>query len=307
MIDPMEVSTDPARRSLMDEFLRAGVPEVKLALGDLIDRENARPLPAKYARLMPDTVLVVTLRDDAADALEPIAANLERELTDSCNRHGSLYDRTYRVRLQRSGDPDAALYTVTALAGRDEGSDGPGGGPAPSPPEGAQPPRPAIPVGDPDATRLEPASPLGWVPGRWLLVVEDAEGEEREAFRITDPVVTIGRSSDDPALRSAISISEAPHVSRRQLALAWEERDGAPGFRLFNLGLNEVHLPGQELTGARVGKGSLDLAQIPAESTGWLPPGVPLRIGDHGPTVRIDEVPPGEADVPIDPDATVFE
>ena len=64
--------------TFMDELLRAGVPEIKLALGDVIDRENARPLPPRYARLLPDTVLRVTLRADAAEALLPIAADLER-------------------------------------------------------------------------------------------------------------------------------------------------------------------------------------------------------------------------------------
>src|SRR5690606_20428852 len=101
------------------------------------------------------------------------------------------------------------------------------------------------------------------------------------------------------------AISDAPHVSRRQLALEWQERDGAPGFRIYNLGLNEVHLPGQEVPGARTGRGPLDLASIPAASIAWLPPGVPLRIGEHGPVLRVDEVP--EAEAAADPDATVFD
>jgi hypothetical protein len=295
-------------QALMDELLRAGVPEIKLALGEVIDRENARPLPSKYARLLPESLLVVTLRSDAAEALAPIARDLERELTDSCNRHGSLYDRTYRVQLQRSDDPEAPLYAVSSLAGSE-----PAEAPESPEPEGrptgsvSARPAPELPLAAADATRVVVAMPRGWEPGRWLLVVEDEEGGEREAFTLGEPSFTVGRRSDDPGLRSAVAISEAPHVSRRQLALRWEERDGAPGFAVFNLGLNAVHLPGQEIPGAHVGKGALDLEAIGAEHRGWIPPGVPMRIGDHGPTLRIDEVPPGPDDVWVDPDATVFE
>lgn len=309
MIDSMNSPTDSSSQSLMDELLRAGVPEIKLALGDLIDRENARPLPPKYARLMPDTLLLVTLREDAADALEPIAADLQRELTDSCNRHGSLYDRRYRVELQRSGDDDSPLYSVTAVSGK-QGEEDSGAVQDGAPPAAvAAAPESSLPIraGDPDATRLDRGAAAGWEPGRWILVVEGAEGEEREAFRLTDPVVTVGRAVDDPELRPTISISEAPHVSRRQLALCWEERDGAAGFRVYNLGLNDVHMPGQDLSGAHVGKGVLDLDRIPEQSIGWLPADVPLRIGDHGPTVRIEEVPAEEEEPWTDPDATVFE
>ena len=314
MIDDANVPRDTSGQSMMDELLRAGVPEIKLALGDLIDRENARPLPPKYARLMPESVLLVTLREDAATALEAIAANLERELTDSCNRHGSLYDRAYRVRLQRSGDPDAPLYSVSAVAGAEGGPKAepePGASsesPAPvAAPAATRSPGPPIPVADPDATRAGLEEPIGWQPGRWVLVVEDDAGGEREVFRLTDARVTVGRGSDDPRHRSTIAISDAPHVSRRQLALVWEERDGAAGFKVFNLGLNEVHLPGQSIPGANAGKGPLDLDSVGEAHAGWLPPGVPLRIGDHGPTMRVEEVPQENEEVWKDPDATVFE
>jgi hypothetical protein len=316
---------DPARdggqQELMDELLRAGVPEIKLALGQLIDRENARPLPPKYARLLPESILSVTLRPDAAAALTPIAADLERELTDSCNRHGSLYDRSYRVQLQRSSEGDAPLYAVASHAAKEL----PGGTEPPSviadAPEAAtarpssrataalagEGSAPVIPQAPADATRIgSPATP-GWEPGRWLLVVEDTEGEPREAFRLGEPLVTVGRGSDDPQLRASIAISDAPHVSRRQLALVWEERDGAPGFRVFNLGLNAIHLPGLDIPGAHTGKGLIDLDSMAAEHAGWLPPGVPLKIGEHGPTLRIDDVPPDPDEVAVDPDATVFE
>lgn len=300
--------------SALDTLLRDAVPEIKLALGELIDRENARSLPGKYARLLPESLLVVTLREDAAEALAPVAVPLEHELTDSCTRHGSLYDRAYRVQLRRASDPDAPLYTVAAHAGH-----APAAEPEAAPHEelpavradretpGAATAAP-LPIADPDATRIDdPAAPPGWQPGRWLLLVEDESGEQREVFRITDPFTTVGRRSDDPQLRTTVALSDVPHVSRRQLALLWEERDGAPGFRIYNVGLNSVHLPSLEIPGARAGRGALDLDAIHERHTGWVPPGVPLRIGEHGPNLRIEEVPEEveeDADVPDDPDAT---
>ncbi|HET7321067.1 MAG TPA: hypothetical protein VFI96_01110, partial [Longimicrobiaceae bacterium] len=233
---------------------------------------------------------------------------------------GSLYDRTYRVQLRRSEDEGAPLYRVSAHAGHDLGAAEPGPAPGEGPHEdlpAIQAQRdetefaPALPVSDPDATRIVEAGPPGWQPGRWVLVVRGEEGEEREAFRLTDPLTTLGRRSDDPQLRTTIALRDVPHVSRRQLALLWRERDGAPGFRVYNLGLNALHLPGEEIDGAHVARGPLDLDSVPERCTGWLPPGVPLRIGEHGPVLEIEEVPPDEeedeAEVPEDPDATRYE
>lgn len=321
-----------SKQALMDELLRAGIPEIKLALGELIDRENARPLPPRYARLLPETLLVVTLRADAADALEPIAADLELELTDSCTRHGSLYDRAYRVRLQRSPDRDAPLYVVGTRAGRDigggaqgespTGSSGGEGAPRAAVPStlaaaGAASPATSsrasdshtrighMPLTEGEVTRTPERSTSEWHSGRWLLVVEAGAGGEREVFRLTEPLVTVGRRTDDPELRASIAISDAPNVSRRQLALEWQERDGAPGFKVYNLGLNTVHLPGLDIPGSRAGRKSTNLDLVGEEFTGWVPPGVPMRIGDHGPTLRIEEVPPPPDEG--DSDATVYE
>jgi len=304
MMDEIPQIAGAETQSLMDEVLRTGVPEMKLALGQAIDRENARPLPPKYARLLPETLLLVTLRSDAADALAAIAHELERELTDSCNRHGSLYDRSYRARLRRSEDPDAPLFSVSTYAGREIGQPSASESPPPGGPPGEAGPR--LPVADPGPTASHRPG-RGWEGGRWLLIVEDADGREREAFRLADPLLTIGRSSDDPALRASVSISDAPHVSRRQLAMVWEERDGKPGFRIYNLGLNAVRIPGQDIPGARLGRGPLELESVHEDHTGWIPPGIPLRIGDHGPVLRVDEIPPGSEAIPVDPDATVFE
>ena len=283
-----EVGSDARDRTLMDEMLRAGIPEIKLALGDLIDQENARPLPPRYARLLPATGLRVTLRPDAADALAPVAADLERELTDSCNRHGSLYDRTYKVRLERAADMDAPLYEVGGGAGEGEGD--------PSAPGKAAAPATAA---------AEPVAERGFENDRWILVVEGDDGD-REVFRLGSPDFTVGRRTEGSPSRADVAISDAPHVSRRQLALRWEEREGAAGFRVYNLGLNAVHLPGQAVSGANAGAHLLPDA-LPDEHSGWLPPGVPLRIGEHGPSLRIEEVEVVEDEVAIDPDATVFE
>jgi len=308
------------QNSDLDTLLRDALPEIKLALGEVIDRENARSLPGKYARLLPESLLVVTLREDAATALAPVAVPLERELTDSCTRHGSLYDRAYRVQLRRASDPDAPLYSVSTHAGHPsaepEGESAGDSAPhadlpavradqAGSTSTGVKP----LPISDPDATRIDDAGPVGWQPGRWLLLVEDEGGEQREVFRLADPFTTIGRRSEDPQLQTTVALSDVPHLSRRHLALLWEARDGAPGFRVYNIGLNSVHLPSREIVGARARRGALDLNSIPEASTGWLPPGVPLKIGEHGPVLKIEEVPEEfdeDADVPDDPDATRF-
>lgn len=289
----------------LDEFLRDVLPEVKLALGELIDRENARSLPERYARLLPESLLAVTLRPDAAETLAPVAATVERELTDSCNRHGSLYDRTYRVQLRRTEEPHAPLYSVSSHAGQQIAAEPAEIAPrhAAEPTGGQAPAAAQLPVSDPDATRLEGFAPEGWEPGRWMLLVEDAEGQEQEVVRLNDPVTTVGRRSDDPVLQTTVALRDVPHISRRQLALVWEPRDGAVGFRVYNLGLNPIHLPSLDVPGAREGRGPLRLDQVGAEHTGWLAPGMPLRIGERGPTLRIEEVAaPAE-----DPDATVSE
>lgn len=314
----------------LESLLREALPEIKLSLGELIDRENSRSLPERYARLLPDSVLVVTLRPDAAQTLAPLVDTVETDLTDSVMRHGLLYDRSYRVQLRRSEDAEAPLYRVSAHAGHAAGgasieSPDPGAehrsatqaevrdapwSPAPSEAtEATEAATEALPVADPDATRIDEVGPAGWQPGEWILVVEDLEGEEQEAFRLTDPFTSVGRRTDDPDLQTTVALSDVPHLSRRQLVLLFEAKDGKPGFRLYNLGLNTVHLPDQELPGAHIRRGALRLESVGDASVAWVPPGVAMRIGDHGPVLRIDEVPPDMDDEgpEFDPDATVHE
>jgi hypothetical protein len=315
MIDPTPHDPDAMQLSL-DVFVSDILPEIKFSLGELIDRENARALPGRYARLLPETLLVVTLRPDAAQAITPIAADLEQELTDSCSRHGSLYDRVYSVQLRRSEDRDAPLFAAAAHAGHDLASSGPappaavpevpapapqGGGPAASAPAATL--HAPLPLSDPDATRAEGMGPVsGWDPGRWMLVVEDEAGAEREVFRLVEPFTTVGRRSEDPQLRVTIALSEVPHLSRRQLALLWDGEEPQPGFRVFNLGLNPLHVGERAVQGARVGRGALDVEAIEEEHVARIGTDTPVRIGDHGPVLRLQEV-PAPAD---DPDATQF-
>lgn len=286
-------------RADLDMLLRDALPEIKLALGEMIDRENARSLPARYAKLLPETLLVVTLRPDAAQALTPVAREVERELTDSCTRHGSLYDRAYRVQLRRAADPDAPLFAVSAHAGQDLAE------PSAEEEQRTQVSPTELPESDPDTTRVDGfAGPDGWEPGQWVLVIENDAGEDREVFRLTDPSTLVGRRSDDPLLRSTIAIGDAPHVSRRQLALVWEPRDGAAGFQVYNLGLNPLHLPSETVKGARLGRRPLRLDELAPGHSGWVSPEMPIRIGEHGPTLRVEEVPESVVE---DPDATVYE
>ncbi len=338
---------------LLDQLLREAVPEIKLALGDLIDRDNVRSLPDRYARLLPETVLVVTLRPDAARSLAPVAAQLEGELTDSCMRHGSLYDRPYRVRLHEAGNPGAPLFRITKEAPGGP-ADQPGlveGASEPPPPLGTvaaapltppvapievrgdriAPPPPAahaetiaVPpprahrapvLDDPDATRMEGLAPArtspapGWEPGRWELVVEDSEGGDAETFPLRDAEATVGRHTDNPALRSDLMLSGAPQVSRRHLALRWDPKDGKPGFRVANLGLNALRIDDDEVPGANL-KGPFTLDTVPESHVRWVAADSRMRIGENGPVLRIRPAaapaPAAEPAEPEDPDATRF-
>jgi hypothetical protein len=82
----------------------------------------------------------------------------------------------------------------------------------------------------------------------------------------------------------------------------WEPRGDEPGFRVYNLGLNPVHLGGREIPGANRKHGALRLEDLGGEHTEWLPVGEPLRIGEHGPVLRVRDLPAPEED----PDATRF-
>lgn len=359
---------------LLDTLLREAVPEIKLALGDLIDRDNARAIPDRYTKLLPETTLVVTLRPDAARALYPVAAELEGELTDSVMRHGSLYDREYRVKLKEAAAPTAPLFRVSMTKGDDAGlslSEMPPPPPPPPPPAPrpaprapepdaatvaaplpraetpaheatvaepppvihvsgpsapSAPPVPSAPSEDPDATRIDgvaapPAAPAPepepeappkprWDVERFALVVESEEGEERERFPVPAPMTTVGRQTEKSETTSDVAITNAPHVSRRQLAMVWAPRGERPGFTVYNLGLNPLHVGGREVPGANR-KGELDLGALMDHSE-WVAPGTAMRIGEHGPVLRIVEVGGGEeagapaAEVEEDPDATQF-
>lgn len=355
---------------LLDTLLREAVPEIKLALGDLIDRENQRAIPDRYQKMLPESTLVVTLRPDAAEAVQMVAAELERELTDSCMRHGSLYDRAYRVRLRAAPNPGAPLFRVSTRRGDEpepqlfvapRREPEPTPQPAPAVPSGpsaaavaaaaaenatviaprAAEPQPAAPARepepspssgpaiDPDATRLdgieappEPA-PVGgdasaggrFETDRFALAVESEEGEEKERFTIPGPLTTVGRQTDNPELRSDVAITNAPHVSRRQLALVWAPRGDRVGFTVYNVGLNPLHVADREVPGANRGKGELELADLMEKHSEWVPPGTEMVIGEHGPVLRIvdtregqagDEGEAGQPEVEMDPDATRF-
>lgn len=319
---------------LLDSFLREAIPEIKLALGDLIDRDNSRAIPDKYVKLLPLTTLVVTLRPDAARAVAPMAADLEGDLTDSVMRHGSLYDRDYRVRLREAGQKGAPLFRVSVQpAGEPEPAPI---APAPAePPVAAPPAPPAPPIAetlfagrapefvDPDATRVEgvapapsaparpPAAP-GFDPGRYALVAEEEDGTELERFPIARAITTVGRQTDNPALRSDVQLTNSDRVSRRQLALVFAHRDGREGFDVYNLGLNSIHVGEREVSGANAKSGALQLEGLEAHSL-FVPPGQAIRIGGHGPVVRIRETggakeeAPAEPEVDDDPDRTRFE
>lgn len=363
MSDLISTPESADQEPLLDTLLREAAPEIKLALGDLIDRENQRAIPDRYQKMLPESTLVVTLRPDAGQAVQPIAAELERELTDSCMRHGLLYDREYRVRLRQAAHQGAPLFRVSVgKEGEPEPPPISAAPPAPAaapaapvqpvapaqpaapaaeatmavPPPAAprvEPRPPEIRVGpsmDPDATRLDgmPAAPSApadvggpaasrFDAERFELAVEDEDGTERERFPITAPMATVGRQTDKAELRSDIQLTGASHVSRRQLALVWSPRGEEDGFTVYNLGLNSVHVGETEVPGANA-KGALALDELMEKHTARLLPGDAVRIGQHGPVLRIrdtgggdeegeegEDAPPAD-EVPEDPDATRF-
>jgi hypothetical protein len=219
----------------------------------------------------------------------------------------------------------AAAENATVIAPRTAGDRGQGTG------DSGQREAPAVfttgPSIDPDATRLdgieaapEPA-PVGgeggagarFETGRFSVVVESEEGEEKERFPIPGPMATVGRQTDNPDLRSDVAITNAPHVSRRQLALVWAPRGDRVGFTVYNVGLNPLHVGGREVPGANRGKGELELGDLMERHSEWVPPGTEMVIGEHGPVLRIVDTREGQADgeggqpeVEMDPDATRF-
>ena len=317
---------DTGEEPLLDSFLREAIPEIKLALGDLIDRDNSRAIPDKYVKLLPLTTLVVTLRPDAAQAIVEMAGDLEADLTDSVMRHGSLYDRDYRVRLKEAGQKGAPLFRVSVQAAGQPDPEPIVPAPAPPPPPPPSPissdatiaagprDRPAPPTPpiaetlfagrspdfvDPDATRVEgigdraeapPAQEpvtAGFPTGRYELASEEEDGTERERFPITQVITTVGRQTDKPALRADIQLTGSDSVSRRQLALVFAEREGGAGFNVYNLGLNAIHVGEREVAGANA-KGTLELRGLESHSL-FVKLGEGIRVGGHGPVLRIIE------------------
>jgi hypothetical protein len=171
----------------------------------------------------------------------------------------------------------------------------------------AAPPAPAAPA----------STSTDFPAGRFELLVEDEDGTERERFPIAQAESTVGRQTDNPDLRSDVQLTGSPNVSRRQLALVYAEREGRPGFTVYNLGLNAIHVGDREVSGANAGKGALDIAAMGDHST-WVAPGEAIRVGGHGPIVRIRDTKEAENEPedgggleinvvpPVDPDATQF-
>ncbi len=224
MTDATSHAPVPHEEPLLDQLLREAVPEIKLALGDLIDRDNARSLPDRYARLLPETVLVVTLRPDAAHSLSPVAEQLEAELTDSCMRHGSLYDRPYRVRLHEAGDPGAPLFRISKEAP---------GGPADRPglTESAAAPPPAASLGTVAAAPFAPPVPPIIAPGETIAVPPPRTVAPRPA---PAPAPAVPRVFDDPdatRMEGLPAAAAAAGWDAKKWELVVEDADGADAER----------------------------------------------------------------------------
>lgn len=327
MTDATSHAPVPHEEPLLDQLLREAVPEVKLALGDLIDRDNARSLPDRYARLLPETVLVVTLRPDAAHSLSPVAEQLEAELTDSCMRHGSLYDRPYRVRLHEAGDPGAPLFRISKEAP---------GGPADRPglTESPATPSPAASLGTVAAAPFAP--PVAPVEARGETIAVPSP----RTVAPPAPAPAAPRVFDDPDATRMEGLPTAGKAASGWDASKWElvveDADGAEAER-FPISAAEVtvgrhtdnpqlqsdlmlsgapqvsrrHLvlrwaPREGAPGFQVAnlglnalhvedaeiaganlKGPYRLEDVPERHTRWVPAEARMRIGENGPILRV--------------------
>jgi hypothetical protein len=246
-----------------------------------------------------------------------VARALEMELTDSCTRHGSLYDRAYRVQLRRSEDPGAPLFAVSSHAGQELAQE-PAAEPAAEPAPGGAPGTggtgeegrtEAAPYPCRSPTRTPPASTGraagGWQPGRWILVVEDEEGEESEAFRLTEPLHHRGPAQRRPAAatthRAQRRAAREPPPARPALGGA-RRRAGVPGLQP---GAERAPPAEPRLPGAHVGRGPAAPRSGRRRAT-RLARARRARCASatSGPTLRVEEVPQEEDE---DPEATRFE
>lgn len=275
---PVDLAVEQREDPHLHAFLSDELPQLKLRLGEEIDRANCRPLPRGYGAALSMTTLNVVLGQRLAAIVDKIADTLEVDLSDSCRRHGLIYDRAYRVRLwsapPQEGAPDFAISAQAerASVARRVGADDEE---SPSTERGLR-------IADPDATVFSSDSTATWDASKWLLRVLAEQGDA-ETYQLSEPQITVGRKSENVDLSATIVLVAAPRtVSRRQLALSWSPRKKKPGFLLWNLGGPDIRVDGRKVVGARTPPGAIELSTLDDRHCTWIEPDTRVEIGASG-------------------------
>ena len=320
----------PGGGDVRTAFLKqGGIRALKLALGRVIEQECSAHGPGDYQELYADSLIVVALPRGLAAALRSEIDTLAQDLAHAAETHGRMRGRVFRLELApphagdeilvQSAPAWAAGMAVTDLPSEAEGevdsertlpdagdlAAARATGSAGSAGSAAAPPLSS------DRTLAvdeESLSAAGWRRGRWALASLD-EGDHHPVriYPLADPVTTVGRSATRAELNPTIALEDAPDfISRRQLALEWEERNGSPGFVVYNLGRPVISLlteGAEQLPGAQVGSGPLELRKLGNPYAIWVRPGTAFRVGHRGPVLAVLDLTTPRSD----PDATVQE
>ncbi|MEX2283959.1 MAG: hypothetical protein WEE89_15850 [Gemmatimonadota bacterium] len=287
-----------ASSSAITEFLRIVEPEIKLALGAAIDRENTKPLSAEWS-VVP-TTLHIFLRPDLAATVEPVYRRLEASFAESCRRHGLLYNRGYSAQVWSAIRDDAPAFEIVAQMGRAVSPDDLSFSAGRSQ---ATQFESSIPRVDSDATLSDTSGPEDWDPSQWLLRVKmSAAKDEPQAYPLTESRCVIGRRAQESSLHANILLEAAPRtISRRQLAIVWEPRSGNPGFKVYNVGLAPLNIGDEELPGMNLDSQAFAWETLPELNSRWTQPEERFAIG-RGLTLWIER---NALEWEADPDATI--
>lgn len=278
------------------EFFTSILPRIKLAIGEAIDRDNAKQVPARYRNKLGDTLLEIVLHPTIVSTIVDLVNEVEADLSESSTRHGLMYHRKYPVRLVASGDHEGALFEVIVRVAPS----------ATSPSEVPQGSESTILAIDPpagvteaEAARTEsegaPATEAeeddSWRSGRWELRVVDRKGEEVARTPLQQPVIAIGRQPDPYPSGSSLRLPERlSTVSRRQLVVQWDPDIGSPSFRIFNTGKSPIRVGDIVIPGANEGNSLPDLTRLQDDHSVKVAPGVQVEIGTAGPILWIEDL-----------------
>jgi hypothetical protein len=279
----------PNEGDLRTTFLKqGGIRALKLALGRVIENECGSGGPGDYRELYADSLLLVALPRELADALRSEMDTLRHDVSEACDTHGRMRGRTFRLEFAAPHGGDEILVTsgpgwAAALEQEDMARDS------------------ALTLQDVEAVTSQAQAEIGWQPGRWgLAVLDPSDGRPVKVYPLTDPITTAGRPSKRADFSTSIAIEGAPDfISRRQLAIEWKQRNRVRGFLIYNLGRPVITLMtegAEQLPGAQVAAGPVKLAELDASFKLWVRPGTKFRIGHRGPLLTIVDLASSESD-----------